>query len=77
LLVRATWDDEAQVWVAESDDIPGLITEAPTGEELMARLRAMVPELVELNNCEHPGDEVAVRLLADVEYEERFSLPPA
>jgi hypothetical protein len=23
LLVRATWDDEAQVWVAESEDVPG------------------------------------------------------
>ncbi|MGH9394255.1 MAG: DUF1902 domain-containing protein, partial [Terriglobales bacterium] len=24
--VRATWDPEARVWVAESDDVPGLVT---------------------------------------------------
>ena len=25
--VEAFWDREAQVWVAESEDIPGLVTE--------------------------------------------------
>ncbi len=30
LLVTAFWDDEAKVWVAESDEVPGLITEAET-----------------------------------------------
>jgi len=27
--VSAFWDDEAAVWVATSEDIPGLATEAP------------------------------------------------
>jgi hypothetical protein len=27
-VVTATWDDEAKVWVVESDDVPGLVTEA-------------------------------------------------
>jgi predicted RNase H-like HicB family nuclease len=31
-VVTAIWDDEAKVWVAESDDVPGLVTEAPTLE---------------------------------------------
>jgi predicted RNase H-like HicB family nuclease len=44
--VRATWDAEASVWVAESDDVPGLITEAADLEALMSKLRVMVPELL-------------------------------
>ena len=28
LLVTAEWDDEAKVWVATSEDVPGLVTEA-------------------------------------------------
>jgi hypothetical protein len=29
IIVRADWDDEANVWVAMSADIDGLATEAP------------------------------------------------
>lgn len=32
--VRAEWDEEARVWVATSDDVPGLVTEADTVEDL-------------------------------------------
>lgn len=49
LEIRAEWDDEAQVWVATSDDVPGLVAEAPTIEVLVERLRAITPELMELN----------------------------
>ena len=38
LTVRAEWDSEAGVWVAESDDVPGLVTEADTLERLVERL---------------------------------------
>ena len=30
IVVRANWDGEASVWVAESTDLPGLLTEADT-----------------------------------------------
>ena len=36
--VHAEWDPEASVWVATSDDVPGLCAEAPTVEELPAAL---------------------------------------
>ena len=49
LKVQALWDWEAGVWVAESDDVPGLATEAATLEELLAKLAVMVPELLEEN----------------------------
>ena len=47
--IKAFWDDEAEVWVAESDDVPGLITEAATMELLIERLQILIPELMELN----------------------------
>jgi predicted RNase H-like HicB family nuclease len=51
LTIRAEWDSEAGVWVAESDDVPGLVTEADTLERLVERLRVLVPELLELNGA--------------------------
>jgi predicted RNase H-like HicB family nuclease len=48
--VLATWDAEAKVWVATSDDILGLATEAETFERLVERVIAVVPELLELNH---------------------------
>ena len=43
--VHARRDDEAQVWVAESDDLPGLVAEASTVEDLLEKLSVLVPEL--------------------------------
>jgi predicted RNase H-like HicB family nuclease len=48
-VVRAEWDDEAAVWVASSEDVPGLVTGAATLEALVEKLRAIVPEMLELN----------------------------
>jgi hypothetical protein len=48
--VQAFWDAEAKVWVATSEDIPGLVTEASTIEDLTQKLREMIPELILLNN---------------------------
>ena len=50
ILVRAEWDPEAGVWVATSDDVPGLVTEAETPDELQRKLLVMIPELLELND---------------------------
>jgi len=36
--LHAFWDNEAKVWVASSDEVPGLATEADTGEELKLRV---------------------------------------
>ena len=44
--VRAEWDQEAGVWVAESTNLPGLVTEAETAELLLEKLRIMIPELL-------------------------------
>ena len=42
--VDAIWDSEAGVWVATSDDVSGLATEAETIEALSEKLRLIVPE---------------------------------
>ena len=73
LLVTAQWDDEAKVWVATSQDIPGLVTEAPTLDALLERVLAVAPELLEdnahlLDEAGHPGD------LIDMLIESQFRL---
>ena len=47
--VEALWDEDAKVWVAQSKNIPGLSTEAPTMEKLMKKLDVLVPELLKAN----------------------------
>ncbi len=47
--VDAEWDPGAEVWVATSEDVPGLVTEAETLEVLAAKLRLMVPDLLAAN----------------------------
>ncbi|MGH6917859.1 MAG: DUF1902 domain-containing protein [Geminicoccaceae bacterium] len=62
--MRAMWDAEASVWVAESDDVPGLITEADDLETLMSKLRVMIPELLEANGALSPDvDELPFSLI--------------
>jgi predicted RNase H-like HicB family nuclease len=47
--VQAIWNAEAQIWVAGSNDIPGLATGAATLDELIERLIVMIPDLLEQN----------------------------
>ena len=49
LLINLTWDPDAAVWIAESDDIPGLVLESGSFDALIERVRFTVPELLELN----------------------------
>ncbi|MFP9136835.1 DUF1902 domain-containing protein [Devosia sp. XGJD_8] len=76
LLVIAQWDDEAGVWVATSDDIPGLVTEATSLDELLTRVLAVAPELLEDNahlveDGGQPGD------LIDLSIQSQFRLDGA
>jgi predicted RNase H-like HicB family nuclease len=53
--VEAFWDSDAQVWVASSNDVPGLVTEASTIEVLTQKVREIIPELIVLNNIVPSG----------------------
>jgi predicted RNase H-like HicB family nuclease len=51
LFVRAEWDEVARVWVASSDDVPGLATEGDTVEGLIEKIKVMIPELLAVNEA--------------------------
>jgi predicted RNase H-like HicB family nuclease len=67
LVVNAVWDDEAKVWVATSEDVPGLATEASNQEELVKKLKVMIPELLDANGYAD-GNEVPIKLLAECNF---------
>jgi len=56
LIVHAVWDDDARVWVATSDDVPGLATEADDMDALVEKLKVMIPELLDANGVAHAAD---------------------
>lgn len=47
--VIAEWDEEAEVWVASSEDVPGLATGAESLEALIEKLKIVIPELLDAN----------------------------
>jgi predicted RNase H-like HicB family nuclease len=44
--VVAEWDAEGSVWIASSEDVPGLSTGAETLATLLEKLKTLVPELL-------------------------------
>ncbi len=64
LIVKAVWDPEASVWVATSNDVPGLVTEAQTIEEMVEKLKVIIPELLESNGVQG-GNEIPFKLLGE------------
>lgn len=61
-IIRAAWDDEAQVWYIEDTDIPGLVTESETLEGLRQRIRNILPDL--LQDVTDKPDEIEIDLIA-------------
>ena len=51
-VITFTWDDEAGVWIATSNDIPGLVLESGSYDALLERTRFAIPELLSLNATE-------------------------
>ena len=48
--VKILWDNEAAVWVAESDDLPGLALESGSCDALIEKVKYIVPELLDMND---------------------------
>ena len=63
LLVKMTWDADAQVWVAESDDVPGLVMESGSFDALLERVRFAIPELLQLNS--KPQSPLRLRFVSE------------
>jgi predicted RNase H-like HicB family nuclease len=66
--IRAEWDEEANVFVASSEDVPGLATEGETLEGLIEKLKIMIPELLEAN-----GEDVEPEISFEV-FTRRFEI---
>jgi len=52
-VINFTWDNEAEVWIATSNDIPGLVLESGSFDALLERTRFAVPELIRLNSSKN------------------------
>jgi Domain of unknown function (DUF1902) len=53
--INAFWDADAEVWVATSEDVIGLVTESATIELLTEKLHTLIPELIQLNHRSPAG----------------------
>ncbi len=56
--VEISRDEEAGVWYVSGTDFPGLVAEAPSERDLMAKIQALISELYDLNR--HFFDEPAL-----------------
>lgn len=52
-VIKFKWDNEAQVWIATSEDIPGLVLESDSFNDLLERTRIAVPVLPALNTTDN------------------------
>ena len=65
--VQAAYDTEAGVWWAESEDLPGLVSEAPTLDALVDRVMAVAGELLEANGTPAAGVSLQFSVTRQVE----------
>ena len=63
--VLAHWDSEAQVWWAESNDVPGLVAEATAHDKLIEELKQIIPELLDLNCPEMVDTQHTLHVVSD------------
>lgn len=73
--VFAEWDPEADVYVAASDDVPGLVTEGADQDELRRNLKILIPELLELNGELMRGGEKIDSLCVTLHLKQESRLP--
>jgi hypothetical protein len=63
-VIRVFWDSDASVWVATSDDVPGLVVEASSFDDVVKEVRELAPELLDLNGISK-GNVLDLHFLAD------------
>ena len=51
ITIQARWDGEASVWLATSEDVPGLVVEADTWPGMINEVELILPELLELSGA--------------------------
>lgn len=65
IIVRAVWDEEAEVWVASSKDVDGLALEAETIETLEKKVVAAIGDLLEVNGQVFELPEIPVHIMSE------------
>ena len=61
--IKARWDGEASVWIATSDEIPGLVVEADTWPSMIEEVRLVLPDLLELTG--QTGEKLSLTFKAE------------
>lgn len=49
ITIQARWDGEASVWLATSEDVPGLVVEADTWPAMINEVQLVLPDLLEVS----------------------------
>ena len=63
ITINARWDGEANVWLATSDDVPGLVIEAETWPRMIQETRAILPDLLDLQGA--PATKLSLTFRAE------------
>ena len=66
---KVIWDPEASVWFTESEEIKGVVAEAPTLEKLHEKLLILIPEMLELNHSISVGKTLSISLETHREFQ--------
>jgi hypothetical protein len=68
ITINARWDGEASVWIATSEDVPGLVVEADSWPSMIDEVRVTLPDLLEV------AGEPSERLSLTFKAEQRLDL---
>jgi len=59
--IDAHWDDEARVWIATSEDVPGLVVEAASWAQMIDEVRLVLPDLLDIDDAAAQGISLAFK----------------
>ena len=68
--VNFLWDETEAVWIATSEDVPGLVLECGSVDALIERVKSAIPELLSLNGTQASD----YRLFYSMQREDRVSM---
>jgi hypothetical protein len=60
ITIRARWDGEANVWIATSADVHGLVVESETWPDMIKEVQLVLPDLLELLGHPEPTAKTLV-----------------
>ena len=62
-VINVVWDNDAEVYIAMSDDIPGLVLESGSFDALIEKVRFAAPELLALNSPK--AEEIDLKFVSE------------